>query len=1784
MSTTIDSKVVEAKFDNKQFESGVGTTLSSLEKLKNALHLDNASKGLEEISRSASKMNLGQLGDAAEGVGKKFSAMSVAGITAIATLTNKIVNAGINIAKSFSIAPISAGFGEYETKIGSIQTILANTARFGTKLPEVTKNLNELNTYADKTIYSFGDMTKNIGLFTNAGIRVGDATSMIKGFSNAAAASGTTAEGAAGAAYQLSQALSAGQIRLMDWRSLTNVGMGNKNMQSGLIEIADAMGTLKKSGVDATTVGKGFNQSLEKGWLTADVMSKYLNIMAGDMDVAKMKTLGLSDAQIKNFQAQQKTAEEAATKVRTFTQLVGTIKEAVGSGWAQTFELLLGNFDEASVLFTNINNAVGNLVSNSSNARYKLLHDWRMLHGRGILLKDIGTALEGVGQIFKAFSGAFHDIFPPKTGKDLLALTEGFGNFIARLKMGDETVKNLQRTFAGIFAVFDIAKQVISGVVSAVADLFRAFAPKGAGGGLLAHTAAIGDLIVYYDKLLRTSNGVEDFFNNLEGVFLKPVAMINRFGSALARLADSFDFSFFDKLGAGAAGVTAHLSPLDKIIRGIGNVFKALAPVLSKVGDLIGKALSSIGDHIKGAFSAENFSHVLDVINTVLLGGLFLIIKKFTSISGNQLGGGILNTIKSTFDGVTNSLTAMQNKLKAEALVAIAAALALLVASIAVLAFLDPGDIAKSLGALYVGMKLLTKALEDLTGSLSTLDAMKLPFIAAGLIGLGIGLNLLATAVKIMATMNMGDMLRGLMGLAIGLKIIQKTMEQMPRGMVAQAAALLILSAALNGIALAIKVFASISWDELAHGLAAMASALVVIAATMRLMPKGMVLQAVALNLMATAIAGLGAALQIMALLSWDQMAHGLTALAGSLVIIAMAMRLMPKNMLLQSVALNAVATAMVVLSTALMLMATMSWGEIAKGLVTLAGAMVILAVGLNAMDGALPGAAALVIAAAALALLAPVLITMGTLDWTTILKALTMLAGIFVILGLAGLVLAPVVPVILGLAVAMLALGAGMALLGAGLLAVAGAFAIVVATGTAGIQMIQGILLTVVKSIPIALQAVAQGLIIAVKTIGVAAPGLVKAFAAIIAAWLDALILNIPKFGKLITTILSTMLNIVIVTAPKIGQAFLAVVLTALSVLEKAVPRMAEAGLHMLLGVLNAINNNISKIIPVTVSIIAKFIAGIAAGLPKIIDEGVKLIIAFVNGLSAAIDAHSAEMGEAGGRLAVAIVKGVAKGLAAGGGVVADAAKDMAKHALDGAKSFLGIHSPSKEFEKVGEFVNQGLIQGLKGNREEVQATFDHLKDIVRDAKNSAANDMADFKSKITKLNGELLSDDKDIAKARQAIRDAENRSMVANANGKAKTAAQEQAFEQSKAKAVQAAKDRLEKLTEARSKDVQAIVAAKQALAEATAEYGRAGNAYDELTRRQGANIRQLQSLADQVDATKEKIKTANDELDAAIKTRDDYKNSIAESFDALPDINKDTTLADYVSGLQAKKDNVEAFSAALLQLREYGLSDEMYQEFLKKGVDSLPFIEEVLKGGVESIKLLNESAKGLATAADALGTMASQAMYQAGVDTAQGLLDGLKSQEAALEAEMARIAAILAQKAKDELKIKSPSRVFAEIGKYTVMGLAEGMGAYSSVVSDAATATGKEAVRALTASLNGLSNGMELGLELNPTITPVLDLSAVQKGAKLLNPLLSDQTIQVDSSFTKAKEVSDQYLANIRASSEGVSQSSEPAPSLTFIQNNTSPKALSAAEIYRQTSNQISSVKGALTKKDA
>jgi tape measure domain-containing protein len=1271
--SSIDQRLVEMKFNYKDFEHGIKNSLTSLDSLKQGLKLEGATKGLQDVNAASKRFSLANMNASIDTVSQKFSAMGVIAVTALATIAHKAILAGGQLAKSLTVAPIVDGLKEYETNLNSIQTILSNTSHKGTTLDQVNKALQELNEYSDKTIYNFAQMAKNIGTFTAAGVDLNVATGAIKGIANLAAVSGSNADQASTAMYQLSQALSTGSVKLMDWNSVVNAGMGGEVFQNALKDSARAHGV----SVDSIIKKEGsFRDSLQTGWLSAEILTDTLSKFTGDLTASQLKQMGYTDQQIVGILKMGKTAQDAATKVKTVSQLLGTLKEASGSGWSQTWQLIFGDFEEAKTLFTNVNNVLSGMISASADARNKILGDWKKLGGRTELIKAIANAFEALMSILKPIKAAFREIFPAKTGKDLYNLTVMLRKLTGNMVLGSETASKVKDTFAGVFAIFSIIGKVIAGVASVFGRLFGSM--KEGSGGILDFTSGVGDFLVVLNKTLEQSGAIKKFFGNIGDALAVPLKLLKALAQLLGELFNRFDTQAADDVTGALDRIKDRMDPLQKAGEQLKKFFDGVGKVLSKVGKVIVNALANIGDAISNSFTGETFSKSLDVINTALLGGIVLMLKKFFSGGMSvDVGGGLFDKIKESLDGVTGLLQNMQANIKADIILKIAGALALLTASILVLSTIDSGKMAKAMVGLTVGFIGLQVALTTLSTAMTFAGAAKLPLVTASLIALSTALLLLSFAVKSFADLELGDMLRGLVGMILTLTIISKALIPLSAnaaGMIRAAGALTILGVALNLIALALKLFATISWNEMAHGFVALGGSLAIIIATMRLLPKGMVAQAAALTILAVAINGIGIALKLFSTFSWDAMAHGLVAMAGALVIIAGAMHIMPKNMLIQAAALVVLSGALNSIAIALKLMGGQSWEEIAKGLVTLAGSLVILAGGLYLMTGTIAGAAALLVAAGALAILTPVLAALGSLSWQTILTGLGALAGLFVVLGLAGLVLTPIVPALLGLSAALVLLGIGLGLAGAACVLFATAFGIVVATGTAGIQVLQQVVLVFVRTIPIALKALGEGLV----------------------AFLKAIASKGPEFVKAIATIIANIIQAVIINAPKMGQAFSTVINTGLKVLVDAIPKIVDAGYKLFLGLLRGIDNNISQIIKTTSSIIVKFLDGLAKEQPKIVDSGVKFIIAFINGLTKAIDAHSKELGEAGARLGVAIIKGMAKGIAGGHGVIVDAAKDVAKGALNAAKGFLGIGSPSKEFFKIGKFMDEGMANGL--------------------------------------------------------------------------------------------------------------------------------------------------------------------------------------------------------------------------------------------------------------------------------------------------------------------------------------------------------------------------------------------------------------------------------------------------------------------------------------------------------
>lgn len=523
MSTTIDERVVEMRFDNKQFEQNIQTSLSSLDKLKKSLNLEGAAKGLETVNDAANKCsgNMSPLSNAVETVRVRFSALEVMAITALQNITNSALAAGKNLVSAFTIDPIKTGFEEYETQINAVQTILANTSSKGTTLDQVNNALDELNHYADMTIYNFTEMTRNIGTFTAAGVDLDTSVAAIKGIANLAAVSGSNSQQASTAMYQLSQALAAGTVKLQDWNSVVNAGMGGQVFQDALKETAKVHGIA----IDEMIEDEGsFRETLSKGWLTSDILTETLAKFTGDLNEDQLRTMGYTDDQIKSIMEMGKTANDAATKVKTFTQLFDTLKEAAQSGWTQSWEIIVGDFEEAKELLTEVSDTFSAVINASADARNKMLQDWKDLGGRTMMIEAVKNVFEGLVSVAKPVREAFNEIFPPMTGKQLAEITERIRDLTAKFKMGEESSKNLKNTFKGVFAVLDIVGQAFKAVAGGVGELIGLFLP--AGNGVLSLTGIFGEYLVKLDETVKKTDifavkveHEEADYDNVENMF-----------------------------------------------------------------------------------------------------------------------------------------------------------------------------------------------------------------------------------------------------------------------------------------------------------------------------------------------------------------------------------------------------------------------------------------------------------------------------------------------------------------------------------------------------------------------------------------------------------------------------------------------------------------------------------------------------------------------------------------------------------------------------------------------------------------------------------------------------------------------------------------------------------------------------------------------------------------------------------------------------------------------------------------------------------------------------------------------------------------------------------------------------------------------------------------------------------------------------------------------------------------------------------------------------------------
>lgn len=1333
--SSIDKRIVQMEFDNKNFESGVKTTLSSLKNLNEKLKMNNSAKGLDGISKAASKVNLSGLSSGVETVTAKFSALGVMGATVLANITNSAFNAGKNLVKAFTIDPMLDGFGEYELKMNSIQTILTNTAKHGTTLSDVNKALGDLNNYSDKTIYNFAQMTDNIGKATAAGLKLEDAVTFVKGMSNVAAGFGVDPTAMAGATYQMTQGLAAGKIMLQDWVSMERSGMGGEMLQDALIKTAESMGVT----IDKT---KSFRDTLKDGWLTSEIFIKTMQKMANDPSLLN-----------------------AATNVTSFTKLLGTMKEQVGSGWAQTFEHIFGDKEQSTKLWTGISNSFGKMVSASAEARNKMLEGWNKGGGRDDVIKGFTNIFQGLGKGLGAVKDAFRDIFPPMTSEKLIQISEGFKNLTEKFKMSDSTASKIRNTFKGLFSVFNLGK-------NAVTSLFKGFAPltnvfSGIGHIILSVTSAIGKFASGLNDAANKSN----FFGKISDGITKG---LNAIGAVIAGAGKAIA-SFFDYIGK---------LDFSKVFEVLGNGLQGLGNGIAPILEGIGKALGSI-----------DFGAIFGALNTLLAGGIFKTIKgsldtlKSTVKESTSFFGAIKEAGKSVsdvLDSVGEALAAWSTNIKAGTLLKIAAAVGILSVSLATLSTIDEAGLNRALtgitalfvelmlamaylekinmtkgflkmGALATGMIGMSTAILILSASMKVLSDLDWDEIAKGLASIasmmtmmvassklmsgsgkgliktatsmiifGAAIKVFASSIKSLGQLDPNTLVQGLVGLgAVMTEIVAfaKLMDGVKMGL-GNAAGILILAAALNVLAIAVKQFGNMDVETLKQGLAGIGLMLTELAlfSYFGTASGGIISTAVGLTILAGALNLLVPAVKSMGSIPWENLGKGLLGMAGALIILGTATALIPGGKLsLVAVGIGLMSASLLVLSAALQSLGSMSWETLAVGLSALAGSLTILGIAMYAMSGCLLGAAAMVVMAGALALLTPQLMALSSLSLQQVGIGLLALAGAFTVIGVAGLVLSPVVPTLIALAGAIALLSASCALIGAGMLAFGTGLGLVGAAVAGSGFVILEFIKQLLGLLPTLGTKMAEAITNLITGIAEGIPQIMTAMTQLITGILQALTSCIPQ-------IITTATALVIALATAIGNA---------------APKLIEVGVNLILMLMQGIADNIERIVTVGAKIVTKFINGIAEHLEEIINAGINLAIKFIEGVAKGLNENSDRLqgavksliqaviraavslaagavgglAEAGGKLIGGLIKGI-KGKVGEAGSAVKEALNRCKNALSGAATAL--------LDK-GRQVITGFINGIKGKLSAVASAAKEALNRCKTALSGAATALLD-------------------------------------------------------------------------------------------------------------------------------------------------------------------------------------------------------------------------------------------------------------------------------------------------------------------------------------------------------------------------------------------------------------------------------------------------------------------------
>ena len=1362
MSKEVDERVVEMRFNNALFESKVQQTMRSLAALNEKLMFKGAEKGFEKVSDSSEKVKFNALLNALDNLSQKFSAVEVIGVTALMRITNQAVDAGERLVKALSLDPIISGFQEYETQINAVQTILANTSSKGTTLDQVNAALDELNHYADLTIYNFTEMTRNIGTFTAAGVDLNTSVSAIKGIANLAAVSGSTSQQASTAMYQLSQALASGTVKLQDWNSVVNAGMGGQVFQDALKETARVHGIA----IDSMIKKEGsFRETLSKGWLTSSILTETLQKFTGDLNEETLKSIGYTDEQIKKIMEMGKTANDAATKVKTFSQLKDTLTEALQSGWTQTWQTIIGDFEEAKELFTRFSDVFSDLINKSSEARNTVLAG-----GLNTGWQQLSTAL-----------GDSADFYSQMLEKVMLAngsisqkQIDDAGSFVKALQQGGVSAEQLQNGLKESYKQLSVlgalsddalkAKKLDPAQVRSLAKSFEEVNQKVADGSL--------DLDIYSKKIGELS-GREHLIESIWNVFEALEKVVEPVARAWQKIFSPITADQIYNIAKSIDEFTAKLSisdeTADKIERTFSGIFavlnvwknmlltvsKVLGEVFNAVSPLAGGFLSitaSLGDCLVEMANAVNnsktFKTTLDGIHWIIgkvSEGMQTFAGVLTDVSNNvsvvfdplkTLGEWFENFISfitpklkwladkigEIFEELGSGASGAFGNLNGNALWGFANAgmIAGLIAGIKgfLEAFKDIGSTVKdTIGGVA---ELLNKLGEAVTTWKNNKNAETLKTISTAVAILAGSLVVLSMVKPERLAASTGAMIALFAELLVALAIydeIAKKTKKVGKGtssMVVMAAGVLILTSAL-------KKISEIETEKLLTSVIALGAVMAELVAAQVAISKWAkdgAKHAMSMLAMAAAVRVLAEAVEQLADLGWDGIEKGLIAVAGLLAEVAAFSGLSNFGGLTagKAVGILILAAALSVLEKSVSAFSKMPVDELQNGIGVLGailGEIAVFSMLSNPAEHVLSTATALTILSGGLLILSNALANLGGMTLGQIGVALAAMAGGLIEMGVALTLVKGslgsatsflIMSVVLNALVSPLKSLGEMSLeeIGHGLLAVGGALGIfAIAVGTMSLAG------PIVIAVSAALSLLAGSFALLLGTM---------AAVSLMPLRVEALVVALGTLGSAIGVFIAGVIAGLGTAAGSIAIAIAEIIVAVCNAIAQAVPAIGNALAQLIVAICNVIvqcsepiGQALFTLGTVVIQTIIDLIAwawdggGEGGGIKGALSELLGNIVAWLSEHLNPINLFGGLLGTISGffgKIGEYMSQGLANGLNTGASVqiANNGVQTLCNKVKDFFRNAFGINSPSTWMRELGQWFAPGLINGLNG------------------------------------------------------------------------------------------------------------------------------------------------------------------------------------------------------------------------------------------------------------------------------------------------------------------------------------------------------------------------------------------------------------------------------------------------------------------------------------------------------